>query len=122
MDRKIKKSKWTVKRIAIIASSTAFGLFLIYSFAFAPGGSKLKVDLEKINVASVREGEFREFIPVDGNVLPIKTIRLDAIEGGVVERKLNEGGVLIEKGDTILKLSNNNLLQNYDYVCFINIT
>ncbi|MEL6559434.1 MAG: efflux RND transporter periplasmic adaptor subunit [Bacteroidota bacterium] len=113
MDRKIKKSKWTVKRIAIITASTAFGLFLIYSFALAPGGSKLKVDLEKINVADVKEGEFREFIPVDGNVLPIKTIRLDAIEGGVVERKLNEGGVLIQKGDTILKLSNNNLLQNY---------
>ena len=113
MDRKIKKSKWTVKRIAIIAASTAFGLFLIYSFALAPGGSKLKVDLEKINVADVKEGEFREFIPVDGSVLPIKTIRLDAIEGGVVERKFNEGGVLIQKGDTILKLSNNNLLQNY---------
>lgn len=113
MDRKIKKSKWTIKRISVIAVSTAFVLFLIYSFALAPGGSKLKVDLEKINVATVHEGEFREFIPVDGNVLPIKTIRLDAIEGGVVERKFNEGGVLIEKGDTILKLSNNNLLQNY---------
>lgn len=113
MDRKIKKSKWTVKRVGIIAVAAAFGLFLIYSFALAPRGAKLKVDFEKINVATVHEGEFREFIPVDGNVLPIKTIRLDAIEGGVVERKFNEGGVLIEKGDTILKLSNNNLLQNY---------
>ncbi|MGB3464907.1 MAG: efflux RND transporter periplasmic adaptor subunit [Cyclobacteriaceae bacterium] len=113
MDRKIKKSKWTIKRISIIAVSLAFGAFLIYSFALAPGGSKLNVNLEKINVAAVHEGEFREFIPVDGNVLPIKTIRLDAIEGGVVEKKLSEGGVLIEKGDTILKLSNNNLLQNY---------
>ena len=113
MDRKIKKSKWTVKRIAIIAVAAAFGFFLIYSFALAPGGSKLKVEYEKINVATVHEGEFREFIPVDGNVLPIKTIRLDAIEGGVVERKFTEGGVLIKKGDTILKLSNNNLLQNY---------
>lgn len=113
MDRKIKKSKWTVKRISIIAVAAAFGAFLIYSFALAPGGSKLNVDLNKINVAAVHEGEFREFIPVDGNVLPIKTIRLDAIEGGVVERKFSEGGVLIDKGDTILKLSNNNLLQNY---------
>lgn len=113
MDRKIKKSKWTVKRVAIIVVAAAFALFLFYNFALAPGGSKLKVDFEKINVATVHEGEFREFIPVDGTVLPIKTIRLDAIEGGVVERKLNEGGVLISKGDTILKLSNNNLLQNY---------
>ncbi|MEL7146585.1 MAG: efflux transporter periplasmic adaptor subunit, partial [Bacteroidota bacterium] len=83
------------------------------NFKFRPSGGKRKVDFEKINVVAVHEGEFREFIPVDGNVLPIKTIRLDAIEGGVVEKKLNEGGVLIKKGDTILKLSNNNLLQNY---------
>ncbi len=113
MDRKIKKNKWTFKRIGIIIVASAFAFFLFYNFALAPGGTKLKVEAGKINIATVYEGDFREYIPVDGNVLPIKTIRLDAIEGGVVERKFNEGGVVIQKGDTILKLSNNNLLQSY---------
>lgn len=113
MDRVIKKRKWTFKKIAIYGLSGAFVLFVIYSFVFADRSSKLNVSVDKINVAEVQNGEFREFIPVDGNVMPIKTIRLDAIEGGIIEKKYYEGGVLVDEGDTILKLSNNNLLQNF---------
>ncbi|MEM9325712.1 MAG: efflux RND transporter periplasmic adaptor subunit [Bacteroidota bacterium] len=113
MDRKIKKKKWTLKRLLTIGAAGVFLLFVVYSFIFAEGGARLNVELEKINVAAVHEGEFMETIPVDGNVMPIKTIRLDAIVGGVVETKFYEGGILVQKGDTILKLSNNVLLQNF---------
>ncbi len=113
MDRKIKKKKWTVSRIATIGAGGLFVIFVLYSFIFADKGSKLNVELEKINVAEVHKGEFREFIPVDGTVMPIKTIRLDAIEGGIVDRKFYEGGIMVDKGDTILKLANNNLVQNF---------
>lgn len=113
MDRVIKKKKWTPVKIAIYSLSGLFIIFLFYNLLFAEGGSKLNVEAEKLNIATVAEGEFQEFIPVDGRVLPIKTIRLDAIEGGNVERKFYEGGVMIDKGDTILKLSNNSLLQNF---------
>lgn len=113
MDRKIQKKKWTLKRIATWGAAGLFIMFVLYSFIFAGGGSRLNVEKEKVNIATVVEGEFREFIPVDGSVMPIKTIRLDAIEGGVVEKKFYEGGILVEKGDTILKLSNNDLLQNF---------
>lgn len=113
MDRKIQKKKWTLKRIAAWGGAGLFVAFVLYSFIFAEGGSRLNVEKEKVNIATVVEGEFREFIPVDGSVLPIKTIRLDAIEGGVVEKKYYEGGILVDEGDTILKLSNNDLLQNF---------
>jgi HlyD family secretion protein len=113
MDRKIKKKKWTLKRFLTIGGAGLFLSFVAYSFVFAGGGTRLKVELEKINVSDVKEGEFMETIPVDGSVLPIKTIRLDAIVGGVVERKFYEGGILVEEGDTILKLSNDALLQNF---------
>ncbi len=113
MDRKIKKKKWTIKKVATYGVAGVFVLFVLYSFIFAEGGSRLNVEIEKINVAEVKEGEFREFIPVDGNVMPILTIRLDAIVGGVVEKKYYEGGILVEKGDTILKLANDNLVQNF---------
>ncbi|MFY0600298.1 MAG: efflux RND transporter periplasmic adaptor subunit [Cyclobacteriaceae bacterium] len=113
MDRKIKKKRFTIKKVSMWLAIGLFGAFILYSFVFAEGGSKLNVEKEKINIASVIKGEFREYIPVDGSVLPIKTIRLDAIEGGVVERKYYDGGILVEEGDTILKLSNNALLQNF---------
>ena len=113
MDRKIKKKKWTVRKIVTWSFAGIFVLFVLYSFIFAEGGSRLNVEKEKINIAQVKEGEFREFIPVDGNVMPILTIRLDAIVGGVVEKKYYDGGILVDKGDTILKLANNDLLQSF---------
>ncbi|MEM6642869.1 MAG: efflux RND transporter periplasmic adaptor subunit [Bacteroidota bacterium] len=113
MDRKIKKKKWTIKRIAIYSGGALLLIFVIYQLLLSGGGTKLNVERSKINIAEVYKGEFREFIPVDGNVLPIKTIRLDAIEGGVVSRKHYDGGILVEKGDTILELANNALLQNF---------
>lgn len=113
MDRKIKKNKWTVGRVSGISLGALFVAFIMYSFIFADKGAKLNVSVEKINISEVKKGQFREFIPVDGNVLPIKTIRLDAIEGGNVERKFLEGGTMVNKGDTILKLANNNLVQNF---------
>ena len=113
MDRKIKKKTFTLKRVLTWGFAGVFVLFVLYSFVFAEGGSRLNVEIEKINVAEVKEGDFREFIPADGTLMPILTIRLDAIVGGVVERKYYEGGILVEKGDTLLKLANDNLVQNF---------
>lgn len=113
MDRKITKKKWTIKKISIYSMSGLLIVFIGYNFLLSGGGARLNVERSKINIATVHEGEFREFIPVDGNVLPIKTIRLDAIEGGVVSRKHFDGGILVEKGDTILELANNDLLQSF---------
>ncbi|UXX79647.1 efflux RND transporter periplasmic adaptor subunit [Reichenbachiella carrageenanivorans] len=113
MDKKIKKKKWTIGKISSISFGVLFVSFILYNFIFADKGSKLNVSSDKINVSEVVKGQFREFIPVDGNVMPIKTIRLDAIEGGNVERKYLEGGEMVSKGDTILKLANNNLVQNF---------
>lgn len=113
MDKKIKKKKWTVKKIAMYAGIVLLVAFIAYNFLLSGGGSRLNVERNKINIATVQEGEFREFIPVDGGVLPKRTIRLDAIEGGVVSRKYYDGGILIDKGDTILALANNDLVQSF---------
>ena len=113
MDRKIKKKVWTGKRIFTILGSLAIVAMILYVFIFADNSAKLNVELDKINVASVTEGAFQEFIPVEGQVLPKVTRLLDAVVGGNVERKFLEGGVEVQKGDTILKLENNNLQMSY---------
>jgi HlyD family secretion protein len=46
---------------------------------------------------------------VNGVVLPITTIYLDALEGGRVEEKYVEDGTLMTKGQPILRLSNTDL-------------
>ena len=53
--------------------------------------------------------EFQENIPVNGIVLPLTTIYLDAMEGGRVEEKYVEDGAMMKKGQPILRLSNTDL-------------
>ena len=89
-----------------------FVSFVLYNFIFADKRSKLNVELDKITVATVKNGSFQEFIPVTGNILPSQTYYLDAIEGGIVKRIVRESGAMVEKGDVIMELSNSNLQLN----------
>lgn len=109
MDRKIKKKKWTFKRIALYAVGLLFISFVSYSFFFADKRSKLNVDLEKITIAEVTHGVFQDFIPVTGGVLPSTTRYLDAREGGIIQSIEKETGDLVEIGDVIIRLTNSNL-------------
>ncbi|MCO6357688.1 efflux RND transporter periplasmic adaptor subunit [Roseivirga pacifica] len=113
MDRKIKKSKFTPKRIIAVVGIGAILFLILYVFVLADNSSKLNVELDKISVAAVTEGPFQEYIPIEGTVQPKTTIFLDAKVGGNVQEKLLEGGVAVTKGDTILKLENSSLEMSY---------
>ena len=106
MDRKIEKKTWNSKRILTIAGITGIILLVGGSIYFTSGKSKLDVDTERITVSTITKGPFQEFIPVNGVVMPLTTIFLDATEGGVVEEKYVEDGAMLKKDDPILKLSN----------------
>ncbi len=109
MDRVIAKKKWTTKRILTIAGITALVLLIGSSYYFTSGKSKLNVDTERITISEVKNGPFQEFIPVNGVVMPITTIYLDANEGGRVDQKYVEDGTIMKKGDPIMKLANTDL-------------
>lgn len=115
MDRKIEKKKWPPKKIAWVSTATLFFAVVFYMIVFGDRSSKLNVNSDRITISTVYEGPFQEFIPISGSVLPIKTVFLDAIEGGRVEKIFLESGVLVNVGDTILKLSNTNLLLDIMY-------
>ncbi len=106
MDRIIEKKKWTAKKLASIAGIAAFATFIIYLLVFRDTSSRLYVDKEKMTIASVEQGRFQEFIPVDGVVQPIVTIHLDAVLGGRVEEIYVRDGAQVQDGDKILRLSN----------------
>jgi HlyD family secretion protein len=108
MDKKIKKKKWTVKRISMIMGGTALLTLIVYQLAFSDRRSKLNVDPDKMTFAVVSKGEFTEFIPQTGTVQPKNTRYLDAIEGGNIKRIVAESGAILKKGDIILELANLN--------------
>jgi HlyD family secretion protein len=109
VDRKIERKGWSKKRILTVSGITVLVLLIAASVYFTSGKSKLNVDSERITISEVKNGSFQEFIPVNGVVLPVTTIYLDAVEGGRVEEKLVDDGSIVKKGQPILRLSNTDL-------------
>lgn len=108
MDKQIKKKTWTLKRIATYGGGGLLIIFIAYQFIFADRRSKLKIEKDKITIATVKRGVFQEFIPQTGTVEPSRTVFLDAIEGGNIKRVIAESGAMLKKGDVIMELSNLN--------------
>jgi HlyD family secretion protein len=78
--------------------------------ANGPGSREtFRVDRERVSIASVVRGEFEDFIPVRGRVTPLKSVFLDAIEGGRIEALLAEEGSFVTAGQPLLELSNTSL-------------
>lgn len=109
MDRVLPKRFWTTQRLAIFGGGALVISLLAYTLLFADRRSKLNVEKDKVTVSAVSTGPFEDFIAVTGVVQPLKTIRLDAIEGGYVTQKLVEGGNTVKQGDVLLKLENQSL-------------
>ncbi|MEP7165576.1 MAG: efflux RND transporter periplasmic adaptor subunit [Ferruginibacter sp.] len=109
MDRVIAKKKWSKKRILTIAGILGLIVLIVASYYLTSGKSRLNVDTERITISEIRKGAFQEFIPVNGVILPLTTIYLDAVEGGRVEEKYVEDGAVMKKGQPILRLSNTDL-------------
>jgi len=104
VDRVIQKKKWSTKRILTIAGIAGLLALIGLSYYFTSGKSRLNVDVERITINEVKKGSFQEFIPVNGIVLPVTTIYLDAVEGGRVEEKFVDDGAVVKKDQPILRL------------------
>jgi HlyD family secretion protein len=113
MDRVIEKKKWTTKKVAGYAGIAVFAFFIIYLLFLRDKSSRLYIDPSRLTIAEVRQEPFQEFIPVDGVVQPIRTVFIDAVQGGRVEAIYVTDGSVLEAGDSILRLSNPNMELDY---------
>ncbi|HKK11840.1 MAG TPA: HlyD family efflux transporter periplasmic adaptor subunit, partial [Flavobacteriaceae bacterium] len=109
MDIPIEKKRFTTSKLIKIGLGVLLVALILYVIIFSSGNSKLNVEKERLSISAAHTGIFQENIPVNGVVLPITTIYLDAIEGGRVEEKYVEDGAIMKKGDPVLRLSNTDL-------------
>ena len=109
MDTVIQKKRWSFKRIALLGGAVLLAGLIASGYLLGSGKSRVKAELSNIVIADIRKGPFQEFIPVNGVVMPITSIYLDAAEGGRLEEKFVEDGAFLKKGEAILKLSNTDL-------------
>ena len=114
MDIKLEKKPWYIRyRYHIIVGSLLI-IGLIYVIVLASGPSRLRISSDEIMIEEVRNDDFMEFVDVEGVVHPILTIVVNSREAGNVDRIVGEEGSLLKKGDTILSLTNPNLLREIE--------
>ena len=114
MDFKIEKKPWYIRYRYYLMAGAAFMVFLIYVISLSLGPRKLRIESENIQIAEVKNGKFMEYVDVEGLVQPILTIKVNTREDGSVERIVNEEGATLKKGDTILILSNPELMREIE--------
>ena len=112
MDRKIEKKGLPLKRIIPITIVCLLLVFLVYEIISRSGTTRLKVDPTRMTISQVKYGEFQEYYPFDGQVIPLTSVYLDVEQGGRVDEIYVEGGKPIKKGDLILRFSNTTLQTN----------
>jgi HlyD family secretion protein len=112
MDRQIEPTKGIRKlftRKALPYWGGALLLVFIGWLVLRDDARKLRVGGEAITVSEVRQGEFNDYIRVSGRVVPMTTVQLSPLEGGVVREIVAEEGAHVREGDIILILSNESL-------------
>jgi len=115
MDRIIEKKKWPPKKIAMYAFGALVLAAIVYSLVFASHESRLNVHADRLTISDVQRGLFLDYIPANGTVMPLKTVYLDAVEGGQVDTLFVEEGAVLKEGQPILRLTNTNLLLDIMY-------
>ena len=112
MDIKLeKKTGWRAifqKKNLVWVGVAALVLFIGW-LLFRDNSSTLRVDAQLLNVATVEQGEFNDYVRLTGSVQPMTTVQLSPLESGVVERIVAEEGTQVKRGDVILEMSNNSL-------------
>ncbi|WP_046243272.1 efflux RND transporter periplasmic adaptor subunit [Hymenobacter terrenus] len=109
MDILIEKKTWTPARLMLLGALLLLVVAAVAALLTSASPAKLNVDPERLTISPVTRGPFQEFVPVDGIVMPIKTIYLDAPEGGTVQHILVEDGAALAPGQPIIQLANTDL-------------
>jgi HlyD family secretion protein len=107
MDRKVARPRGSRIRSALfVAGALAATAAVAYSVLTVSASRSLTITRDSVTTSVVKSGEFSDYVPLRGTVTPLRTVYLDAIEGGRVDAVLVEEGATIVAGQPILELSN----------------
>ena len=112
MDKVIEKKKGIARVFTVKALPYWFGVVVIglIGYLLVRGdSSSLRVNRDTLTIATVVEGEFNDYIRLNGQVQPMTTIQISPLEGGVVQEIIVEEGAHVRAGEQLLVLSNDNL-------------
>jgi HlyD family secretion protein len=106
MDTILEKKKGLQKKhLPYVIGGAVLVIALIW-LIFGNHSSRFNVEKNKVIMQTATTGEFNDYIRVNGQVQPINTIQLSAIEGGMVAEKVVEEGAMVHQGEVIVRLTN----------------
>lgn len=108
MDRKIKKTNPVYHYLLYGAAAVALITGLIW-LVLGSQTQAVKASKKQQTISRVTRGFFKDYVRLNGQVVPIQVVQVSPEEGGIVREKIIEEGSKVKKGDIILKLSNSNL-------------
>lgn len=114
MDIKLEKKPWYIRYRYYLAGAFLVCCGLIYVIVLASGPRRLRINAEHIQIEEVKQADFMEYVDVEGIVHPILTIIVNTREAGNVDQIIGEEGSLLKQGDTILTLTNQNLMREIE--------
>lgn len=110
MDIELKKKKYILPRkYWPWAGGGLLVTVILVWLATSNFSSTLRVDRRGLNIGTVENAQFDDYVSVDGSVVPIQVVQISPEEGGVVLEKTVEEGAHVKKGDVIVRLNNSNL-------------
>jgi HlyD family secretion protein len=106
MDIVLEKKKGLRKKHLPYLLLAVLFLLLLSWIIFGDHRSRFAVEQERVIIQPTLTGEFNDYIRVNGQVQPINTIQLSAVEGGMVAEKVVEEGAMVRQGEIIVRLTN----------------
>lgn len=111
MDRPRQLSWWRRthwRRAAILAAAVLLAV-LAAAVLLGPAQRTFRLSAAGVSIATVERGVYRDFIPLRGEVTPLDTVYLDALEGGRVDRTLVQAGDHVQAGQALVEFTNTEL-------------
>lgn len=109
MDIQLEKKRFPERKKRIYIAAALLAVALLAWLLAGRGSSVTRINRSAVTFGTVQSGEFSDYIRIIGIVQPSLSIQLSAEEGGIVEKKYAEEGVLLREGEPILQLRNSTL-------------
>lgn len=92
------------KALWVIAAAATAGIVIAIGWRLMPRG--LSVQFDDVRTASANAGVFQDNLVVRANAASLRSVILDAIESGRVEEVAVRDGAMVEQGQLLFRLSN----------------
>src|SRR5690554_6203861 len=109
MDKQIQRASLPLKTILTALCVLAVISLILWQLSSGNGHRQSTMTLNDISIAKVEARVLRESISLRASAVPQRTVFLDITDGGRVEERFVEQGSYVEKGESLVQLSNTSL-------------